>query len=236
MNTSIDTHRAGRGLFVTGTDTGIGKTRISVALLSALRARGLRTAAMKPVASGSQRSAAGRLENEDALALQAAAGATQRYEQVNPYAFEPPIAPHLAAEEAGVRLDLPWLCTLAQNMAATVDVVIVEGVGGWAVPLDADHTLADFAQRLGWPVILVVGLRLGCLNHALLTAEAIEQRGLHLAGWIANAVDPHFDRCAENIHTLNTRLHAPMLGHFPHVPHPQSVDLVDCLMIDALEF
>ena len=225
---------APRGLFVTGTDTEVGKTWVSVALIAALRARGLSVAAMKPIASGGERDAAGRLVNEDALALQAAIGGTLDYAQINPYVFEPPIAPHLAAAEAGVALSLERLAAQAQDLAAGADIVVVEGVGGWAVPLDERHSVADLARALGWPVVLVVGLRLGCLNHALLTAQAIEAAGLSLAGWVANAIDPGFERVEANLGTLRARLAAPLLGHLPHAPGAAPGELGAYLQLDAL--
>lgn len=227
---------APRGLFVTGTDTEVGKTWVSTALIAALRARGLSVAALKPIASGAERDAAGRLVNADALALQAAAGGALAYERVNPYVFEPPIAPHLAAAEAGVAISLERLRAHARSLAAEADVVVVEGVGGWAVPLDAEHSVADLARALGWPVLLVVGLRLGCLNHALLTARAIQADGLHLAGWVANTIDPAFDRLDGNLRTLVARLPAPLLGHLPHAPLATPAELGGHLHLEPLSF
>lgn len=231
MNTNAATVQ---GVFVTGTDTEVGKTWVSAALLAALRARGLSTAAMKPIASGSERDANGDLRNEDALALQGAASVAMPYERVNPYAFEPPIAPHLAAADVGVRMDVASLCAQARRMATEADVVVVEGVGGWAVPLDERQSLHDLAQGLDWPVILVVGLRLGCLNHALLTAEAISHRGLRLAGWVANAIDPDFARLDDNVATLRERLAAPLLGHIPYAPDASPETRARALNLDRL--
>ena len=171
-----------KGLFVTGTDTGVGKTRVAVALIHALRARGLRVAAMKPVSAGS---APGEL-NEDVTALLQAANVDADVSDVNPYAFAEPIAPHIAAQQAGVRIELEVIAAAYSRLAAAADVVVVEGAGGWRVPLNERDDMADLAQRLGLPVVLVVGLRLGCLNHALLTAESIAQRQLPWAGWVAN--------------------------------------------------
>ena len=225
---------APRGLFITGTDTEVGKTRVTVALIAALRARGLHVAAMKPVASGAERDACGRLVNGDALALQSAIGGGLDYEQINPYVFEPPIAPHLAAEEAGVGISLGHLRAQAQALAAEADIVVVEGVGGWAVPLDEEHAVADLARALGWPVILVVGLRLGCLNHALLTAQAVEAGGSTLAGWVANTIDPAFDRMAGNLRTLTARLSAPLLGHLPFAPDAAPEQLGRFLNLESL--
>lgn len=199
------------GYFITGTDTGVGKTRISTALLTAFNARGFSTAAMKPVATGCANTAQG-LRNDDALTLQQHASLPLTYEQINPYAFEPPIAPHLAAAQAGQAIDLSHIKHGLDILAAQADVVIVEGVGGWLVPLNADATVADLAYELGLPVILVVGLRLGCLNHALLTVQSIEQSSLPFAGWVANVIDPAMQCIEENIQALRERITAPWFG------------------------
>ncbi len=197
-----------KGLFVTGTDTGVGKTRVALALIRALRARGLRVAAMKPVAAGC---APGGL-NEDVTALLQAANATADIRDVNPYAFEPAIAPHIAAQQAGVRIEVGVIADAFARLAAAADVVVVEGAGGWRVPLNEDEDMADLAQRLGLPVVLVVGLRLGCLNHAMLTAESIAQRHLPWAGWVGNQIDPTMIFQAENVAALQARLPGPRLG------------------------
>ena len=197
-----------RGVFVTGTDTGVGKTRVAVALVHALRARGLRVAAMKPVSAGS---AAGEL-NEDVVALLQAANVAAELRDVNPYAFAPAIAPHLAAQQAGVRIELDSIAAAYSRLAAKADVVVVEGAGGWRVPLNECEDMADLAQRLGLPVVLVVGLRLGCLNHALLTAESIANRRLPWAGWVGNHIDPAMVMAAENVAALHARLPGPCLG------------------------
>jgi dethiobiotin synthetase len=204
-------------LFVTGTDTGVGKTRIAAALCMAYAARRKRVAAMKPVASGCTQTSAG-LRNEDAEALLAAMTVRAAYDEVNPYAFEPAIAPHIAAMEAGCSIDFRLLDGCYERLCRHSDVIIVEGAGGWLAPLDATHTFADLAVRWKLDVILVVGLRLGCLNHALLTAEAIATRGLRLAGWVGNSVDPDFARREANITTLRSRLAADCLGLFPYSP------------------
>ena len=204
-------------LFVTGTDTGVGKTRAAAALCRALARGGARIAGMKPVASGCERTAAG-LRNEDALALLEAMNVRAAYDEVNPYAFEPAIAPHIALAETGGSLDDTLLDRACERLRLRSDVLVVEGAGGWLAPLDPTRSFADLALRWQLDVILVVGLRLGCLNHALLTAEAVERRGLRLAGWIANAIDPHFERVEENVATLERRLPAPCWGRFPHAP------------------
>ncbi|MBW8371844.1 MAG: dethiobiotin synthase [Thiobacillus sp.] len=197
-----------RGLFVTGTDTGVGKTRVAVALIHALRAQGLRVAAMKPVSAGS---APGGL-NEDVEVLLQAANVAADIRDVNPYAFAPAIAPHIAAQQAGRRIELDVIAAAYSRLAAAADVVVVEGAGGWRVPLNDREDMADLAQRLDLPVVLVVGLRLGCLNHALLTAESIANRHVPWAGWVANHVDPGMDCQAENIAALRARLPSPCLG------------------------
>jgi len=203
-----------KALFVTGTDTGVGKTVVSAALTSALVGRGLRVAVMKPVASGSDPTPDGP-RNSDALTLIAAANVPAPYEVVNPYCFLPPISPHIAAREAGVSIDLALLRSRFDSLAGASDCVIVEGAGGWLAPISDTAAMADLAAALSLPVLLVVGLRLGCLNHALLTRESLTTRGVAFAGWVANAVDPHFERAAENLATLTARLGGPPLAHVP---------------------
>jgi dethiobiotin synthetase len=203
-----------RGYFVTGTDTGVGKTVVTLGLMQCLQSQGTSVAAMKPVASGCERLASG-LRNTDALQLQRQASMALDYELVNPYAFEPPIAPHIAAAQAGVRIDPENILGSYQRLAARVDCVLVEGVGGWQVPLNEDQTLADLARLLGLEVIMVVAIRLGCLNHALLTAASIAAAGCTLAGWVANRLPPLNDCGRENINTLKSRISAPLLGVLP---------------------
>jgi dethiobiotin synthetase len=210
------------GWFVTGTDTGVGKTLVSCALLHALRARGRRAVGMKPVAAGCERGAAG-LVNEDIEALLAASTPGFTREEINAYAFEPPIAPHLAAAEAGIAIDFARIERQYRELAMRADCVVVEGAGGWLVPLSPSQTFADLAQRLSVPVVLVVGMRLGCLNHALLTAQSIQRAGLPLAGWVANRIDRHMPRFDENLAALRARVAAPLLGAvaFQAEPDPQ---------------
>jgi dethiobiotin synthetase len=210
-----------KGFFVTGTDTGVGKTVAAAALTRALVARGLRVAVMKPIASGSDPTREG-LRNSDALTLMAAANVAAPYQAVNPYCFRPPISPHIAAREAGVAIDLAVLRSGFDSLAAGSDCVIVEGAGGWLAPISDSATMADLAAALDLPVLLVVGLRLGCLNHALLTRESLSTRGVAFAGWIANAVDAHFDRSAENLATLTARLGAPPLARLPFLAQPDA--------------
>lgn len=207
----------GAAYFIAGTDTEIGKTTIACGLLRAARRAGLSTAAAKPVASGCERTAEG-LRNGDALGLLAGCSLPLRYDEVNPFPFEPAIAPHLAAREAGVQLDVQALAgPVAAVLARNADFTLVEGAGGWRVPLAGGENLSDLAIRLGLPVILVVGVRLGCINHAVLSAEAIQRDGLVLAGWVANIVDPATSRLEENLATLAERLPAPCLGRVPRL-------------------
>ena len=220
--------------FVTGTDTEVGKTTIAAGLLHAARLRGLSTAAAKPVASGCVRTPEG-LRNDDALALLAECTLPMRYEAVNPFAFEPPIAPHLAAREADIELSAARLAEPVQRvLALQADFSLVEGAGGWRVPLAGRENLSDLAVLLGLPVILVVGVRLGCINHALLTAEAIERDGLRLAGWVANVVDPATSRLEENLATLRERLNAPCLGHVPRLPNAGAAEVARLLDVGLL--
>ena len=208
---------ATRSVYVTGTDTGAGKTLASTALLHALRARGLRAVGMKPVASGCTRGPDG-WRNEDALALQAASDPRPAYADLNPFALPAPLAPELAARDAGVAVSLPPLLAAHARLAAQADAVVVEGVGGWMAPLAPDLMQADLVRALDLPVVLVVGLRLGCLNHAYATARAIAADGARLAGWIASEVDPAMERIDDNVALLGARLQAPCWGRLPHVP------------------
>jgi len=220
-------------LFVTGTDTGVGKTRVAAALCRGLAARGIRVAAMKPVASGCALTPEG-LRNEDALTLLAAMNVRARYSDVNPYAFAPAIAPHIAAREAGVDIDFNVLDRAYERLRMQSRVLIVEGAGGWLAPLDSSRAFADLAVHWQMDVVLVVGMRLGCLNHALLTAESIERRGLRLRGWVANSIDPKFERLPENMSSLEGRMAAPCLGIFSFEPHADPKTLARALAVDAL--
>ncbi|EZQ15917.1 dethiobiotin synthase [Halopseudomonas bauzanensis] len=220
--------------FITGTDTEIGKTTIAAGLLHAARQRGLTTAAVKPVAAGCEVTPEG-LRNDDALALQAECSPPLDYAALNPVALAPPIAPHIAAREAGLQLSASRLADACFRVFERgADLTLVEGAGGWRVPLNDDQTLADLAQELGEPVILVVGLRLGCINHALLTAEAIAADGLRLAGWVANQVDPQMDRQQHNLETLKAMLSAPCLGVVPRVKGGRPAEIAKYLALDTL--
>lgn len=203
-----------RAYFVTGTDTGVGKTLVTAALLRRLRAAGVVVAGMKPVAAGAMDGPEGRA-NEDALLLQAESSARHPYAVVNPCLYEPAIAPHIAAAESGVAIDVDRIAVAFRALASSADVVLAEGAGGFLVPMDDARSCAELPVLLGMDVILVVGLRLGCLNHALLTAEAIAARGLALAGWVGNCVAPEFPRREANVATLESRLPAPCLGIVP---------------------
>jgi dethiobiotin synthetase len=198
--------------FVTGTDTGVGKTAVSCALLHAAAQQGLRTAAVKPVAAGCDAQG----HNDDALQLLNCMTENLDYAQVNPVALEPPIAPHIAAQRAGKQLQASRLAGICRGvMLGKADFVLVEGAGGWRVPINPAETLADLAAQLQLGVILVVGMRLGCINHALLTAEAIRRDGLVLAGWVANQPGERMDCHEENLDTLRQLLPAPLLGELP---------------------
>ncbi|MGE7959189.1 dethiobiotin synthase [Pseudomonas sp. NPDC089530] len=221
--------------FITGTDTDVGKTTVAAGLLHAARLSGLSTAAGKPVASGCDPSPNG-LRNADALALLAECSLPLTYDEVNPLAFEPAIAPHLAAREAGVALTVQALLgPMRQVLAKGADFTLIEGAGGWRVPLAGQDNLSDLAMALDLPVILVVGVRLGCISHALLTAEAIAQDGLQLAGWVANIIDPKTSRLEENLATLAERLPAPCLGRVPWLKAMSAEAVAAHLQLDLLD-
>lgn len=202
-----------RTLFVAGTDTGVGKTTVACALLRQARALGIRACGWKPVATGCERTADG-LRNADALALQEAAGTDEPYALLNPCAFEPPVAPHLAAAQAGRAIRLAELDAAHRQLAARYDLIVAEGAGGWRVPLDEAWTLGAWVAEHEWPVVLVVGMRLGCLNHALMSAETIA-RETRLAGWVASVLPPPMDLLEENLAALRRRLSAPCWGEVP---------------------
>lgn len=223
-----------RGFFVTGTDTGVGKTLIACALLHAFAARGVRVIGMKPVSAGGERHA-GRLENQDVAALKAASSVTAPDEIINPYCFERPVAPHIAAAEEGITIEWDRVDRAYAALAARADCVIVEGAGGFLVPLGPGIDTADLAARLRLPVILVVGMRLGCLNHALLTAAAVSAAGLPLAGWIANHIVRDMPCAAENVAALSERLPAPLLARIPYLAQPEAEPLADRLLLAALD-
>jgi dethiobiotin synthetase len=219
--------------FVAGTDTGVGKTLVSAALVHAFVQQGRKTAGMKPVASGAEWRD-GAWHNEDVDALRAASNVELAMDLINPYLMQAPTAPHIAAAAEGKRIELDRIRACFHAVSDAADVVIVEGVGGFIVPLNEDIDTADLAQELGLPVVLVVGIRLGCISHALLTAQAIAARGLPLAGWVANIIDPAMLNLAETIAALKTRLPAPVLGCIPHMATSSVETAAACLDISLL--
>jgi dethiobiotin synthetase len=221
------------GYFVTATDTGVGKTLVTLGLMQLLQAQGKSVAAMKPVASGCERYATG-MRNADALLLQQQASLTLDYGLVNPYAFEPAIAPHIAAQQAGVTIDTDKIINNYNELNKKADCVLVEGVGGWLVPLNDDETLADLARLLGVEIIMVVAIRLGCLNHALLTAASIRAAGCTLVGWVANLLPPLAESAQENISALKSRISAPLLGVLPEFREVSASKVAENLVLPFL--
>lgn len=213
-------------VFVTGTDTGCGKTLVSCALLECLKRRGITAIGMKPVASGAERSG-DRLVNDDVEALVRASGVAAPPASVNPYCFEPPCSPNLAAAMAGVAIDPGRIRAAYEDCAGRAEVVVVEGVGGWCVPLGGGVWIEDLACRLGLPVVLVVGVRLGCINHAVLSARAIAAAPLPFAGWIANVVEPDMVQPGNVIQTMAETLPAPLLGVTQWSASGDAADLAD---------
>jgi len=220
------------GYFITGTDTGVGKTLVACALLHAFVGRGRRAVGMKPIAAGA--SDAGEWRNEDVAALAGAGNIAVGPASINPYFFEQPVAPHIAARDEGRTIELSVIERSFARLRAIADVVVVEGVGGFRVPLTEQEDAADLALRLGLPVILVVGMRLGCLNHALLTAEAIAARGLQLAGWVATRIDPHMAKAPENVAALQARIGAPLLGEVAYSSRPDASAIARALDLSRL--
>ncbi|MDM3870713.1 dethiobiotin synthase [Porticoccus sp. W117] len=220
--------------FISGTDTDVGKTLVAAGLLYAASAKGLTTAAIKPVAAGCEQTEDG-LRNSDALMLQEAATLKLSYQQINSVALQPAIAPHIAAEEAGQRLQATRITGFCRGVLMQgADFTVIEGAGGWRVPLNGRETVADIAIELNTPVVLVVAMKLGCINHALLTAEAIRRDGLPLAGWVANRVDAQMSRFEENLATLQSLLPAPLLGVVPHLENPDPQLAANHLDIEPL--
>jgi dethiobiotin synthetase len=207
-----------RGIFITGTDTDVGKTVVACALVRGLRSEGCRVEVMKPVASGAARTADG-WRNADALALMEAAGTLAPYGTVNPYCFEPPVSPHIAAKEAGIEVDTSTIRHHFDTLAAESDWVVVEGAGGWFAPINDHQTMADLAWALTVPALMVVGVKLGCLNHAQLTRIGVEAHGVSYAGWIANCLDPSMARAAENLASLERLLGEPPLASIAYAAH-----------------
>lgn len=221
-----------QGFFITGTDTGVGKTCVAAALIHGFAQTGLRAVGMKPVAAGAVWHGE-QLLNEDVVQLIEASNIEAPVALINPYVFEPAIAPHIAAKEAGVVISIDKLCAGYQKLSQRADVVVVEGAGGFLVPLNDKDNTADLAAALGLPVVLVVGMRLGCLNHALLTVAAIEAKGLPLAGWVANCIAPQMDRLDENLNSLKQRIAAPCLGVIPYAPQQTFSEVSPYLQLPA---
>lgn len=220
--------------FVTGTDTDVGKTRVSAGLLHAADKAGLSTVALKPIAAGCEQTDVG-LRNEDALILQQAMNSELSYEQINPVALASPIAPHIAAEQEQRRITVDRLAGFCRGvLMQRKDFALIEGAGGWRVPLNNRETIADLAKTLSLPVILVVGMRLGCINHTWLTVEAIQRDGLTIAGWVSNQVDPDMLVYQEVRDTLERHLGAPCLGHIPFLSNPSGIEIQKYLDIDKL--
>lgn len=220
--------------FIAGTDTDVGKTVIAAGLLAAANARGLTTAAIKPVAAGCEQTAEG-LRNSDALLLQRTASIELDYDEVNPVALAPAIAPHIAARQSGRRLSASLLAGLCRGvLTRRADLTLIEGAGGWRVPLNERELLSQLPRELNLPVVMVVGMRLGCISHALLTAEAIARDGLRLAGWVANSCMAGMSCYAENLATLRDLLAAPLLGEVPHLLAPEPEEVARHLDIEPL--
>lgn len=224
---------AGKTFFIAGTDTNVGKTLVAAGLLIAAKNHGLTTAALKPLAAGCEKTKAG-LRNADALLLQSVITLPLVYEQINPIALAAAIAPHIAAQQEKRVLSADRLAGFCRGSMNLADFTLVEGAGGWRVPLNPQETLADVAKILRLPVILVVGVRLGCINHALLTVEAIRNDGLQLAGWVANCIDADMPVLQENIHSLAVRIPAPCLGVVPRLANAAPESVASALDIDSL--
>jgi dethiobiotin synthetase len=215
-----------KGIFVTGTDTNVGKTLIALKLVKALKAQGKKVAVMKPVASGCHRTPQG-LRNDDAVTLMRYASIVMPYDLVNPYAFEPAIAPHIAAQQTGAEIDLVHIQQCYKEISEQADVVVVEGAGGWLVPINVSQTMADVVKTLDLPVILTVGIKLGCINHALLTVNEITQSGCKLLAWIANSAAANCQYPVENIESLAVRITAPCIGHVPYMESENQLNLFE---------
>ena len=201
--------------FITGTDTGVGKTWFTVAFMAALKGRGLNVMGMKPIATGAEK-IKDRLINEDAKLIMQNCSQRVSYNLINPFVFELPIAPYGAAKHKGVVIDLDQIIKNYHLLRSMCDVLVVEGVGGWRVPVTNEHSLTDLVSKLDLSVILVVGMRLGCINHAILTAEAINADGLNLCGWVSNHLDRVYSKSEETIKTLKKRLNCPHIGNLLH--------------------
>lgn len=224
------------GLFVTGTDTDCGKTLVTLGLMLGLQKQGLTVNGYKPVAAGSELQS-GMQVNSDAWQILGQSSAADRltYDEINPYLFQPAIAPHIAAREMGKSIELDVLETVYTGLRDKADFTLVEGAGGWLVPLDEQHSVSDIALRLGLPVILVVGIRLGCINHARLSLQAIRHSGCRVAGWIGSQTDADMLRFADNVQTLRDYLDVPCLGIVPYLDQPDAQQVAARLDLSALE-
>ena len=222
-----------RGFFITGTDTDVGKTTIALGLMAAFKKAGMSVAAFKPVSAGCVQTENG-LRNADALQLMQQASVEFPYEVVNPYVFEPAIAPHIAAAQQNIEMNIETIVQAYHKIAAEADVVIVEGAGGWLVPLNTTQTMADVACALGLDVIQVVGLKLGCLNHALLTSASIATHQLKQAGWIANQIIDDMPKRLDNIYSLQLRLTDEYLGYIPNMSPLNPDEIAQHINIDTL--
>jgi dethiobiotin synthetase len=221
------------GYFVTGTDTGIGKTVVTLGLISALKETGIKVGGMKPVASGCEKTSLG-LRNDDALKIQSLSNEDQAYGLINPYAFEPPVAPHVAAINVGISIDISQLRLCYEQLSLTMDKMVVEGAGGWKVPLNNKETIADLVRELALPVIMVVGFKTGCISHALLTADSIKRDGLHLQAWVANEVDADYTISQATIDHLLEHIDAPLLGRIPFYSTPDPAKVGESLDLSVL--
>ncbi len=218
------------GYFITGTDTECGKTEIALGLMHLLQGGGRSVVGMKPVASGAVVTEDG-LRNDDAQRILQQCSIPVPYDLINPYAFAPPIAPHLAAGQTGQKISFELILECQERLSTLADMVVVEGVGGWRVPLGPDGDVSDLALALGLPVILVVGVRLGCINHALLSVDAIKSKGLTLAGWVANVMDPEMLELDANLDTLQREIDVPCLGVAPNMRPVETGAIADCLKL-----
>ncbi len=219
--------------FIAGTDTDVGKTVASKAILQALAEKDIKTVGYKPVAAGSEL-VEGELKNSDALHLQSAATVARSYQDINPYTLKLPTSPHIAAREENTHIDFKLLSEKLASNKAVSDMVLVEGAGGWRVPVSDNDYLSSWVKQENLPVILVVGIKLGCLNHALLTAEAIQADGLTIMGWVANRINPGTEHYADIIAMLEQKISAPKIGEIPYVPSAKRKELGKFIQVDAL--
>jgi len=224
------------GFFITGTDTEVGKTLVSGALILKLREQGKKAIGFKPVVAGTYQSISGKILNEDVETLRIASQLAPGQLNLSPYVLDMPVAPHLAAANKGIAIDLNIIMQALSEIQKHSDCLVIEGAGGFLVPLNDTQDLGDLAQQIALPIILVVGMKLGCINHALLTQEAIEARGLKIAGWIANSLANEMSLLKENIATLQAKINAPFLGLIPVLPKTLQKSHNSPYSIEALDF